>query len=165
MSEIREFKQCVEECTLQDIKSSGAFFTWNNKHGGDDRVYSRIGRVLVNNEWILALPNSEVYYRNEGTFDYCPAIISWVGEQKKQYMFRYFNMWSLAPDYMEKVKQGWKTTKKGTKMYKLVGKLNSLKSKLSQLNRERFSQIEKQTNQIQEELMQWQQRLQQMPSN
>ncbi|XP_075106714.1 uncharacterized protein LOC142179615 [Nicotiana tabacum] len=154
MSEIRKFKQCVEECTLQDMKSSRSFFTWNNKQGGADRVYSRIDRVLVNNEWILALPDSEVYYRNKGTFDHCPAIISWAGDQKKQYIFRYFNMWSLTPDYEEKVKQGWKTTKKGTKMYELVGKLNSLKSKLRQLNRERFRQIEKQTDQIQEELMQ-----------
>ncbi|XP_070040510.1 uncharacterized protein LOC142168794 [Nicotiana tabacum] len=80
LSEIREFKQCVDECTLQDMKSLGAFYTWNNKQGGSDRVYSRIDRVLAHNEWILALPDSEVYYRNEGTFDYCPAIIRWAGD-------------------------------------------------------------------------------------
>lgn len=74
-------------------------------------------------------------------------------------------MWSLTPDYKEKVKQGWRITKKGTKMYELVGKLNSLKSKLRQLNKEKFSQIEKQTDQVQEELMICQQRLQQKPLN
>ncbi|XP_016486838.1 uncharacterized protein LOC107807064 [Nicotiana tabacum] len=165
MTEIREFKQCVKECTLQDMKSSGAFFTWNNKQGGNDRVYSRINRVLVNNEWILALPYSEVYYRNEGTLDHCPAIIRWAVDQKKQHMFRYFNMWSMAPDYKETVKQGWKTNKTGTKIYELVEKLNNLKGKLRQLNKEKFSHIEKKADQAQEILMQCQQRMQQIPLN
>ncbi|OIS97554.1 hypothetical protein A4A49_07321 [Nicotiana attenuata] len=154
-----------KEAQKEDMKSSGAFFTCNNKQGGSDRVYSRIDRVLVNNEWILALLDSEVYYRNEGTFDHCPAIIRWVVDQKKQYIFRYFNMWSLAPEYKEKVKQGWKTNKNGTKIYELVGKFNSLKSKLRQLNKEKFSHIEKQIDQVQEELMHCQQRLKQKPLN
>ncbi|XP_075078439.1 uncharacterized protein LOC142164352 [Nicotiana tabacum] len=141
------------------MKSSGAFYTWNNKQGGADIVYSRIDRVLINNEWILALPDSEVFYRNEGTFDHCPAIIRWAEDKKKQHMFRYFSMWGIAPNYKETVKQAWKTSKNGTKMYELVGKLNSLKEKLRQLNKEKFSQIEKKTDQAHEELLQCQQRL------
>ncbi|XP_070049322.1 uncharacterized protein [Nicotiana tomentosiformis] len=122
MTEIREFKQCVKECTLQDMK-------------------------------------------NEGTLDHCPAIIRWAVDQKKQHMFRYFNMWSMAPDYKETVKQGWKTNKTGTKIYELVEKLNNLKGKLRQLNKEKFSHIEKKADQTQEILMQCQQRMQQIPLN
>lgn len=81
------------------MKSSGAFLTWNNKKGCTNRVYSRIDRVLVNNEWMMALPDLEVFYRSEGSFDHCLAIIRWDGEHKKQHMFRYFNMWSLVPEY------------------------------------------------------------------
>ncbi|XP_019236789.1 PREDICTED: uncharacterized protein LOC109217016 [Nicotiana attenuata] len=136
MAEIRDFKECVTKCILQEMKSSGAFYTWNNKQGGADRVYSGIDRVLINNDWILTMPDSEVFYRSEGTYDNFPAIIRWAELQKKQHIFRYFNMWSIAPSYKETVKQGRKTNKKGTKMYELVGKLNNLKGKLMQLNRE-----------------------------
>ncbi|XP_070020656.1 uncharacterized protein [Nicotiana sylvestris] len=165
MAKIREFKECVTKYTLQDMKSSGAFYTWNNKQGGADRVYSRIDRVLINNDWILAMPDSEVFYRNEGTFDHCPAIIRCVEDQKKQHIFRYFNMWSIAPNYKERVKQGWKTNKRRTKMYELVGKLKNLKGKLQQLNKKKFSQIEKKDDQAYEKLMQCQQKLQQAPLN
>uniref|UniRef100_A0A0V0HW66 Putative ovule protein n=1 Tax=Solanum chacoense TaxID=4108 RepID=A0A0V0HW66_SOLCH len=41
---------------LCELKSSGAFFTWNNKQGETNQVYSRIDRVLVNEEWIATLP-------------------------------------------------------------------------------------------------------------
>ncbi|XP_070018166.1 uncharacterized protein [Nicotiana sylvestris] len=50
MVETREFRQCIEVCGLKELRSSGAFFTWNNKQGGDSRVYSMIDRVLVNTE-------------------------------------------------------------------------------------------------------------------
>ena len=83
MSEIRDFQNCVEECELQEMKSSGAFYTWNNKKRGEDRVYSRIDRVLINTEWIINLPDSEVHYRNEGTYDHSPAIIRWAENQKR----------------------------------------------------------------------------------
>ncbi|XP_060210905.1 uncharacterized protein LOC132637908 [Lycium barbarum] len=36
-------------------------------------------------------------------------------------------MWSLAPEFKEMVKEGWKTDRRGTRMYELVGKENKLK--------------------------------------
>ena len=30
-SEMREMKSCMLQCGLQDVKSSGNFYTWNNK--------------------------------------------------------------------------------------------------------------------------------------
>ncbi|XP_070018230.1 uncharacterized protein [Nicotiana sylvestris] len=97
-----------------------------------------------------SLPDSEVFYRNEGTFDYCPTKIRWAEDQKKQHMFKYFNMWSITSNYKEIVKQGWKTNKNG---------------KLRQLNKDKFSQIEKKVDQAHEELLQCQQRLQQVLLN
>lgn len=42
LAELRDFRNCVVECEFQDLKSSGSFFTWNNKQRGDDRVWSKI---------------------------------------------------------------------------------------------------------------------------
>ena len=56
MAEIREFRQCVEECEVQDLKSSVSFFTWNNKQRGEDRVWSKIDRALVDSDWMTNLP-------------------------------------------------------------------------------------------------------------
>lgn len=50
MSTIREFRDCVDICDLQELKSPRAYFTWNNKKKRENRVYSRIDRVLINME-------------------------------------------------------------------------------------------------------------------
>ena len=40
--EIQEFRACVDDCHITDIKSSGNFFTWNNKQQGEARVFSLV---------------------------------------------------------------------------------------------------------------------------
>ncbi|XP_019265939.1 PREDICTED: uncharacterized protein LOC109243458 [Nicotiana attenuata] len=143
MEEIRDFKNCVENCSLLDLKSSGAFFTWANKQSRGDMVRSRIVKVMVNAEWGINLPASMVHYRSDGLFDHYPAIISWEnGSQPKNKRVRYFNMWSMALDFKEKIKAGWWTDRKGTEMYELVRKLNKIKRTLQELNKDRFSKVE-----------------------
>ncbi|XP_070005445.1 uncharacterized protein [Nicotiana sylvestris] len=58
--EIKEFKECVEYCRLQEMKSSGCFYTWSNKQEGQDRELNRIDRVFINNEWGNKLPAAEM---------------------------------------------------------------------------------------------------------
>ncbi|XP_019232984.1 PREDICTED: uncharacterized protein LOC109213626 [Nicotiana attenuata] len=164
MAEIRDFKRCIEECELQDLKSTGAFFTWTNKQIGGDKVLSRIDRVLVNEDWNMQLPVSNVHYRNEGLFDHCPAIISWErGNTGQKKMFKYYNMWSMATDFKEKIKAGWKTEKKGTKMYELVGKLHRIKHTMQQINKDRFNEVERKAEEVMLRLQKCQESIQKDP--
>lgn len=136
VSEIKEFKECVGRCSLQELKSSGSFLTWNNKHGDNSRVYSRIDRVLVNGDWVMKLLGSEVHFGNEGLMDHCPALINWdQGPQSGQYRFRYFNIWSQATDFKQQVEYSCNKGITGTKQYRLVGKLNRLKATLQGIRR------------------------------
>ena len=48
LEEIAGFRNCVIDSGLEDHKSSGPFFTWSNKQEGEDRVFSKIDRVLAN---------------------------------------------------------------------------------------------------------------------
>ncbi|XP_019252629.1 PREDICTED: uncharacterized protein LOC109231421 [Nicotiana attenuata] len=162
MAEIREFRECIGECGLQELRSSGAFYTWNNKQEGEDRVYSRIDRVLVNIDWIITLPVSEVHYMNEGLFDHCLAIINWdKGKRNARSQFKYFNMWKMASDFKERVKQSWEKRIEGIKMFKVIGKMNRLKAVLTKLNKERFAEVERKADQALEELKKCQAVLQQ----
>ncbi|XP_059294688.1 uncharacterized protein LOC132047699 [Lycium ferocissimum] len=161
-AETKDFKRCVDICRLQDLKSSGSFYTWNNKHGESTRVYSRIDRALVNGEWITSLPASEVHFANEGLFDHCPGMINWeTGMPNKATSFKYFNMWSLAPGFQDTVKQSWEQPITGTRMYQVVGKLNRVKAVLRKINRESFHEVEKSTEQAREKLLHCQTSLQQ----
>ncbi|XP_019223716.1 PREDICTED: uncharacterized protein LOC109205460 [Nicotiana attenuata] len=160
VAETKEFKQCVDTCCLQELKSTGAFYTWNNKRSGEDRVMSRIDRVLVNFDWMSMIPTSTVHYMTEGLYDHSPAIISW--DNRKQMVnrhFKYFNMWSMDPDFKGKVAESWSTGINGTKMYQIVGKLNRLKRVLKQLKRTKFSNIEGKAEQAKKDLEECQQHI------
>ncbi|XP_060190365.1 uncharacterized protein LOC132619488 [Lycium barbarum] len=166
LAELKDFRKCVKDMGLKDLKSSGAYFTWNNIQRVEDKVMSRIDRVLINNGWITKLPASKVHYKNEGAFDHCPGIISWEdGNSHGKRQFKYFNMWSLVPKYKEKVKASWDARIQGRKMFQVVGKLNRLKNVFYKLNTERFSEIEKQADKASEELTQCQILIQQDPRN
>ncbi|XP_019260386.1 PREDICTED: uncharacterized protein LOC109238392 [Nicotiana attenuata] len=164
VTEIRDFKSCVETCDLHDLKSTGAYFTWNNKQEGEDKVMSKIDRVLVNSDWVTNLPASTVHYIEEGLYDHCPAIISWEkGGNKKEKQFKYFNIWSMAPEFSEKVEESWQVKITGCKQYQLVGKLNRLKRVLGKINKNRFSEVEKKADQAKQELTECQARIQANP--
>lgn len=143
------------------MRSSRAYFTWNNKQEGEEKVYNRIDRVVVNTEWITTLPNSQVHFMNEGLYDHCSANINWKnGKQKCNRQFKYYNMWTLAPEFKDKVKKSWEGQIGGDKLFQVIGKMNSLKAVLLKLNNKRFSDIERKAEQAMEGLKQYQLRIQ-----
>nr|XP_016460478.1 PREDICTED: uncharacterized protein LOC107783960 [Nicotiana tabacum] len=79
--------------------------------------------------------------------------------------FKYFNMWSMDPDFKDKVAESWNKEINGTKMYQIVGKVNRLKRVLKQLNRTKFSNIEGKEEQAKKDLEECQQHTQQNPLN
>ncbi|XP_074315611.1 uncharacterized protein LOC141651816 [Silene latifolia] len=64
-AEVRDFQGCVDFCGLYDMVTTGAYYTWNNKQAGAARVFSRIDRVLANDEWILTGPSGVVNFLPE----------------------------------------------------------------------------------------------------
>ncbi|KAM6563648.1 hypothetical protein CsatB_023646 [Cannabis sativa] len=99
-----EFMDCVEACQIEDIKYSGSYYTWNNKRQGNERIYSKIARVLTNQRWMDSFSTAEALFLAEKLFDHTPAIISLYHETlngKKP--FKYF-MWTSHLRYSEIVK-------------------------------------------------------------
>uniref|UniRef100_A0A803QGQ3 Uncharacterized protein n=1 Tax=Cannabis sativa TaxID=3483 RepID=A0A803QGQ3_CANSA len=68
------FANCVNDCQLEDVKTTGNFFTWSNKQQGRDRICSKIDRVMANQAWLDRYQNAEVNFMNEGLFDHSPGI-------------------------------------------------------------------------------------------
>ncbi|XP_074299812.1 uncharacterized protein LOC141630982 [Silene latifolia] len=143
MEEIEEFKACVDECGVLDSPAIGSLFTWCNKHEPSSRVYSRLDRVLVNQDWLTQRPQAYAHFYCEGIFDHIPCVVQAkiVGSQKRR-SFKYFNMWSSSEGFQDCVKLHWNRNWIGTKMYVLIKKLKSLKCPLKQLNNDDFDDIE-----------------------
>ncbi|XP_074298086.1 uncharacterized protein LOC141628900 [Silene latifolia] len=160
------FQNTIDNCGLQDMKSTGSFLTWNNKQPSDTRVFSRIDRTLVNDEWINKWPDYFAYYAPEGDYDHCPCFIQCKDMNvKKIRPFKFFNMWTEVPEFKFVVEEGWRFHVQRTKMYQLVRRLKLLKFQLKKLNKDLFSDIEKNSDIAYDLLMNAQKELQLDPHN
>ncbi|XP_074305636.1 uncharacterized protein LOC141640856 [Silene latifolia] len=138
------FLNCIHQCELIDSPAMGAMYTGNNKQCPADRVYSKLDRWLINQEWQISYPDLIAQFLPEGLFDHTPCLVSNGSQQiAKVKPFKYFNMWSRALNFHEGVQEGWQCHNKGTKMFELVKKLKNLKPFLRGLNKSQFSDIEK----------------------
>lgn len=55
-----EFNDCLERLDLEELHGWGAFFTWCNKRDHGVRIYSKIGKAFVNEQWFNAYPQVDV---------------------------------------------------------------------------------------------------------
>ncbi|XP_074283224.1 uncharacterized protein LOC141607772 [Silene latifolia] len=141
--EIIPLLQLTHDCHLSDLKACGSFFTWNNKHEQGTKVYSRIDKALINNDWLDTFSESFANFMPEGNFDHCPCLIRFdASTDRRRAPFKYVNIWSAAAGFEEMVNTAWKGNVIGTPMFKNVVKLKALKRELKKLNKDQFSDIE-----------------------
>ncbi|XP_074271392.1 uncharacterized protein LOC141595329 [Silene latifolia] len=142
--EIADFRQCVDYCDIMDIQAQGAFFTWNNKQDPSTRVFSRLDRCMVTEDWMRLYPDSYAYFMNEGLFDHSPIVCYRRKDaQPRKAPFKYFNMWGMDHEFKSIVQREWDKFVPGITMYQVIIKLKTLKQQLRLLNKNRYADIEK----------------------
>ncbi|XP_074283201.1 uncharacterized protein LOC141607750 [Silene latifolia] len=75
-SDMDEFIDCLATCGMTDIPATGAFYTWTNKQDPESRIYSRLDRFLVNQEWQSSFPDMMAQFHPAGLFDHSPCTVS-----------------------------------------------------------------------------------------
>ncbi|XP_074283217.1 uncharacterized protein LOC141607766 [Silene latifolia] len=131
-----------------DIHATGAFFTWTNKQDPDHRKYCKLDRFLINQEWLDEFPDMNAHFHPEGIMDHTPCIVRNTRlDSRRNVSFKYMNMWSKAPEFLETVKHVWNQQIIGTTMFRMVKKLKALKGDLKNLNRSCFSDVESRASQ------------------
>ncbi|KAL2899949.1 Histidinol-phosphate aminotransferase [Bienertia sinuspersici] len=91
----------------------------------------------------MNMKRQRLFSYQEGVSDHCPAVIRMGdGQAYGQKPFKYFRMWSQAPDYKERVKRAWLWEGQGTDMYSLTRRLKQMKKELKDLNKHGFNSIQ-----------------------
>lgn len=87
MGEMKNFRECVNQCNLSEMSIVGRNFTWTNGH-----IYGRIDKVLVNNEWMISMPPKQVKVMDPLFSNHSPLNID-INEQKDstKRSFRFYN--------------------------------------------------------------------------
>ncbi|XP_074283153.1 uncharacterized protein LOC141607698 [Silene latifolia] len=71
-SDMDEFIDCLATCGMTDIPATGAFYTWTNKQDSASRIYSRLDRFLINQDWQSSFPDMMAHFHPAGLFDHSP---------------------------------------------------------------------------------------------
>ncbi|XP_020243178.1 uncharacterized protein LOC109821400 [Asparagus officinalis] len=97
-SDTRDFNNCIEDCHLE----------------AEARVWSRLDRALVNDQWITAYNSSYAEYLLPHFSDHSPGLISIYEDclQGKK-SFKFFKMWTKHADYLPTVSNVWESDIQG----------------------------------------------------
>lgn len=140
LAEVKGIRSCLRGCKMQEMES--IYKAWSNKQEGDDRVFSKIDRVFVNEEWEREFQEAVTHFLPESLSVHSPGIIHIDNvRESKPSSFRFFNMWTISEEFGEIVQAGWQKQVQGCGMYKVVKKLKMLKYDLKVLNKNTFSNI------------------------
>lgn len=132
---MRRFNTFLSEFLLHDLVFSGPTLTWNNKHSGEDSIFRKLDRVIVNDLWLSRFPDSKAIFLHAGALDHSPAIISLFEHiQPREGPFRFLNHLADHPLFLDKVRFSWGMVVCGYPMYRLVCKLKAVKGAIKTLN-------------------------------
>ncbi|XP_060200547.1 uncharacterized protein LOC132628799 [Lycium barbarum] len=123
-AESYDFFECMDSCGMMDIGYIGSNYTWCNNWTPSLRIWKRLDRVFVNDQW------AQKY--NSNTVKHLPR----VGSDHRPLLFKNFR---------EIVTSDWRLHIQGNPMWKLQQKLKRLGKKLSKWSREGICDVHENT--------------------
>nr|GEW63044.1 hypothetical protein [Tanacetum cinerariifolium] len=151
-SEMQEFKGYVNMIEVEDLCSSGLFFTWTknmkkSRAGDKTGILKKLDRVMVNEDFMKKYSQTHVIFNPYLVSDHSQAVIIFPNSMKKKNTaFKFANFVADKDDFKTIVEKEWRTKVGGFQMFQLVKKLRNLKvhlKKLSWQNGNLFEKVDK----------------------
>ncbi|KAK6803201.1 hypothetical protein RDI58_000985 [Solanum bulbocastanum] len=122
MNESFEFINVIEACGLMDLGYSGQHFTWCNQRSKEHRVWKRLDRDMVNDQWLEDIPQSTINHLPSVGSDHCPLLMEVVVRSKNISRYFKFLQWTYHVNFGATIKECWDREVSGNPMYKLQQK-------------------------------------------
>ncbi|XP_052477317.1 uncharacterized protein LOC128032639 [Gossypium raimondii] len=123
------FKKTLEECQLEDLGYTGAWFTWERGNLPKTNIRERLDRGVANDKWRNLFPSGNIQHLIHTMSDYCPLLLNsktgntYVGRPRFK-----FEAWWIMEDSLEGIiKTSWETSAST-----LMEKLEKLQSNLKE---------------------------------
>ncbi|XP_050232964.1 uncharacterized protein LOC126681469 [Mercurialis annua] len=110
-NDCEEFENCLDNTNLVELKWRGNKYTWTNNQQEEDRIWRRIGRVLVSEKWLDNF-ECEASVLSQGISDHVALIVKFKEPMTFSFKpFRFFKMWTESKDFMEIVSKSRESLK------------------------------------------------------
>nr|GEY07351.1 hypothetical protein [Tanacetum cinerariifolium] len=133
--DMQEFIDCINEVDVEDIHSSGMFYTWiKSPNKPTSSIMKKLDRIMVNQCFMDEFGSAMGHFRPFMTSDHCLAVLSITRcLKKKKKSFRFLNFIIEKDEFILIVKEWWEEAIECHNMFKVVKKLKKLKHQLKRL--------------------------------
>ncbi|GAV92610.1 hypothetical protein CFOL_v3_35988 [Cephalotus follicularis] len=112
---MEEFNSAIRSVELEDLRSTGFKFTWNNMRSGLAAISKKLDRALGNWEWFRIFGDSYAHTYNQGISDHAPISIQMRQQvQTAGRPFKFLNFWAHHHDFLGIVRHIWSQTHAGS---------------------------------------------------
>ncbi|GJX92045.1 RNA-directed DNA polymerase, eukaryota, reverse transcriptase zinc-binding domain protein [Tanacetum coccineum] len=131
-----DFKDCVNSIDVEDIASTGLFYTWTKnlfkaKEGDTSGVLKKLDRIMGNEEFIDKFSQAHDIFLPYLISDHCPNVLVFPNVlQAKKKGFKFANFVVDKGEFMSIVRKHRNEDHEGCHLFKIVKKLRSMKKDL-----------------------------------
>ncbi|XP_012846985.1 PREDICTED: uncharacterized protein LOC105966965 [Erythranthe guttata] len=140
MTGMQDFNDFLVDARLTDAGFVGNIFTWSNNQRGQNRIWQRLDRILLNAEAFTAI-SARVDHLPRLESDHCPLLLNFGQLQTKPSRFYFQKMWTEHHNYQEFVASIWQQIIHGGRA-NFESELANLRKALRKWNWEVFGKLE-----------------------
>ncbi|KAL7160678.1 hypothetical protein ABFS83_01G113200 [Erythranthe nasuta] len=140
MTGMQDFNDFSVDARLTYACFVSNIFTWSNNQRGQNRIWQRLGRILLNAEAFTAI-SATVDHLPRLESDHCPLLLNFGQLQTKPSCFYFQNMWMEHHNYQDFVASFWQQIIPGGRA-NFESKLANLRKALRKCNWEVFGKLE-----------------------
>ena len=103
------FKDCLDRCSMVDMRFSGPRYTWTNKRDFNNLILEKIDRFFMNPDWCVIYLNARVTHLFRCHSDHCPVPMETllVRSVKLTSPFRFQEFWLSDISFPTIVSKAW----------------------------------------------------------
>ncbi|KAL8468941.1 hypothetical protein ACS0TY_031951 [Phlomoides rotata] len=135
-----KFNNMIEGSDLTEIPLVSRCYTW---YRSDGTCKSKLDRLLGNPNWLIKWPNVILKGGKRSFSDHIPIFFEGYIKNWGPKPFKFFNHWTLHPDYKATVEKVWSSsTKQGWSGFTLKERLKEVKIELKRWSKDTFGHLE-----------------------
>lgn len=145
---IMDFNNFIMRAGLSDAGFTGHDYTWCNNRAGDDMVWERLDRFLINGTFIGSISSPQVTHLPRATSDHCPLLFEAGQNTPFKSRFHFNRMWITHPSFRTTVETLWIGDLHDNPLINFALKLKRLRARLKDWNWEVFGDQRREENQL-----------------
>ncbi|KAK9926535.1 hypothetical protein M0R45_023761 [Rubus argutus] len=134
-------KAFLDSNNLFDIGFKGQQFTWAKKEFGEVVIQERLDRGLINDDWLLAWPDSCVTHLTRLGSDHCPILFEHCPAlEKRRPTFKFEAYWVDDAECFPLIEANWRNTSHSSNQQLWKKNLSTCRNQLAKWSNRRFTQ-------------------------